>query len=69
MLYYSHPVVVRYKCLFDDEHLGLCYHETMILHNGDVISIDRYLEIMKKLGIEEDDAITELEWLDLDTHL
>lgn len=65
-LYYSGPIQVRWYDSTDQAfHGGIGYHDILITSDGRELKIDDIIQSAQDDGIFWDDAIIELEWLDL----
>ena len=66
-LYYSHPVQVRYWDAHFKHYMGgIAYHDFLILgRNGEIVAISTIVKAAKEEGKDEDYAIVELDWLNL----
>lgn len=66
-LYYAHPVQVRYwNTEYHNYFGGIAYHEFLIdATSGEACIIDKVLSTAANDGVSTDNAIIELDWLNL----
>lgn len=66
-LYYAHPVQVRYWNSERHKYCGaICYHEFLIdATSGEACLIDKVLSTAANNGISADNAIIELDWINI----
>jgi hypothetical protein len=66
-LYYAHPVQVRYWNSESHNYYGaICYHDFLIdAISGEVCFIMNVIRTAANDGVSADDAIIELDWLNL----
>lgn len=65
-LYYNAPTQVRY---WEDSkyHGGICYHDFIIKGDtGEIDAIQNIINHAEKEGVFWDDAVVELDWVDID---
>ena len=66
-LYYGTPCQVKFYDAFVQEYVGgIAHHDTVICgDNGAVLLIDDIIKDAEKFNIHWDDAVIELEWIDI----
>ena len=66
-LYYGTPCQVRFYESFTKKYLGgIAYHDKIICgHCGSIYRIESIIHGAESAGIHWDDAIIELEWIDI----
>ena len=66
-LFYDAPTQVKY---FDSDFnafmIGIAIGSQLITNDGDCVDIDFILDMAAKRGIQQDDAIVELSWKNLE---
>ena len=70
-LYYSTPCQVRFYDAENGEFCGgIALHDFIICGmTGDMLKIDHIIKIAEDNGIHWDDAVVELEWLDISENI
>ena len=70
-LYYGTPCQVRFYDSAEDEMSGgIAYHDFIICgRTGDIKLIETIINDAQRAGIHWDDAVIELEWIDLSSSI
>ena len=66
-LYYTHPVQVRYWDLESKNYQGgIVYQDYLICGvDGQVVSLNKFFQSCQECGLDVDDVVIELAWLNL----
>lgn len=69
-LYYNGPTQVRFYDWRDNRyHGGIGYHDFIISGTSEVLIIEKIIREAAAVGMHWDDAIIELDWLNLDGYI